>query len=73
MILIMSQVLAPLFDAAETRLVQTGTWLFHGGDPVRSMYLVTAGMVDLTRVTSAGTSVILQRARSGQMLAEASA
>jgi len=73
MILIMSEVLAPLFDAAKPRLVDAGVWLFHGGDLVRNMYLVTEGAVELTRVTGLGAPVVLQRARPGQVLAEASA
>lgn len=73
MIPIMSDVLSLLFDAAEPRRVEAGARLFHSGDPVRQMYLVAEGAVDLTRVTGAGAPVILQRARPGQVLAEASA
>lgn len=69
----MSTVLAPLFDGAELRLIDAGAWLFHGGDRVRTMYLVADGAVDLTRVTGDGAAVILQRTRPGQVLAEASA
>ncbi len=53
--------------------MDAGEWLFHSGDPVRSMYFVAEGAVDLARVTGAGAPVILQRARPGQVLAEASA
>lgn len=73
MIAIMSDVLACLFEAAEQRLVEAGTRLFHNGDTVRHMFLVVGGEVDLTRVTGAGTPVIQQRARPGMVLAEASA
>jgi CRP-like cAMP-binding protein len=73
MIPIMSDALALLFDTAEPRRIYAGARLFHGGDPVHDMYLVTEGAVDLTRVTGTGASVILQRARPGQVLAEASA
>lgn len=73
MIPIMSDGLTPLFNSAEPRRINAGARLFHGGDPVRSMYLVVEGTVDLTRVTGAGALVILQRACPGQVLAEASA
>lgn len=73
MIAIMSEALASLFDTAEPRRIKAGAWLFHGGDPVRAMYLITEGMVELTRVTGAGAPVVLQKARAGQVLAEASA
>lgn len=73
MIPIMSDALASLFTDADQRRIDPGGRLFHAGDPVRSMYLVAEGAVDLTRVTGAGAPVILQRARPGQVLAEASA
>lgn len=73
MIVIMSASLAQLFDGAPPRGIEAGAWLFHGGDPVRNMYLVTAGAVELTRVTGAGAALVQQRARPGQVLAEASA
>ena len=73
MIPIMSDALALLFDATEPRRIDPGAQLFHAGDPVHSVYLVAEGAVDLTRVTGAGATVILQRARPGQVLAEASA
>jgi CRP-like cAMP-binding protein len=73
MITIMSDALAPLFKVAEQRLIDAGTRLFHRGDAVRQMFLVVAGAMVLTRVTEAGTPIILQRARPGAVLAEASA
>ncbi len=73
MIKIMSENLAPLFDGTERRLLDAGACLFHAGDPVSSMYFVADGAVDLTRVTGSGAPVILQRARRGDFLAEASA
>lgn len=73
MIAIMSDALTVLFNAAEPRRIDAGARLFYGGDPVHNMYLVAEGAVDLTRVTGAGAPVILQRARAGQVLAEASA
>ncbi|WP_188909176.1 Crp/Fnr family transcriptional regulator [Salinarimonas ramus] len=73
MIAIMSDSFASLFDVAETRPLHAGSWLFHDGDPVRIMYFVVEGAVDLTRLTDGGVSVMQQRARPGQVLAEASA
>lgn len=73
MIAIMSEVLARLFGTAEPRRIDSGTWLFRAGDPVRDMHLVTEGAVELARVTDAGAPVILQRAGPGQIVAEASA
>jgi CRP-like cAMP-binding protein len=73
MIPIMSENLAPLFNVGERRLLEAGTYLVRSGDAVRYMFLVVAGAVVLTRVTGSGTPVILQRARPGAVLAEASA
>jgi CRP/FNR family transcriptional regulator, dissimilatory nitrate respiration regulator len=73
MITIMSKILAPLLETSEPRALDAGAWIFHAGDPVSNMYFVTEGAVDLTRVTGAGTPIILQRARKGDFLAEASA
>ena len=73
MIAIMSEVFASLFEDAEQRPLDAGAWLFHAGDPVRYMYYIIEGAVDLTRVTTAGAAIVLQKARAGQFLAEASA
>lgn len=73
MIEIMQNLLIPLFDDAASRSVEPGALLFHSGDAVRSMFLVAQGTVILTRVTGTGTSITLQRAHPGQVLAEASA
>jgi CRP-like cAMP-binding protein len=71
--MIMSDTLAALFEVAEQRRIEAGTHLFHCGDTVRYMFLVTAGSVVLTRATGAGAPVILQRTRQGAVIAEASA
>lgn len=73
MITIMSDTLASLFETGQCRVVAAGAWLFHQGDPIRSMYLVVAGALELARVTSTGATIVQQRARPGQILAEASA
>lgn len=46
--------------------------LFLTGEPVRFMFLVTCGQVDLVRHTHEGARVLLVRAGVGQVLAEAS-
>lgn len=53
------------------RLHQEGR-LFHQGDPVRSIYIVKAGLIELIRHQKDGTSIILQRASTGMIIAEAS-
>ena len=71
--MIMSKDIAHLFDAgAECRLAVSEP-LFHSGDPVNFMYLVSDGRMELTRQTRMGASVTLQMAGPGQVLAEASA
>ena len=54
------------------RTLRQGTNLFHQGDPVRAIYVVEDGLVELTRHQSDGTSIILQRATGRTVLAEAS-
>jgi len=58
-------------DAKEI-YIQKGTCLFHAESNIRSLFRVVRGQLFLVRQTSAGTSVILQRARVGDILAEAS-
>ena len=55
---------ARALDADET--------LFRAGDPVRSIYLVMDGVVQLVRHQPHGLQLILQRAVPGDILAEAS-
>ena len=49
-----------------------GERLFHRGEPVIRLYVVTAGGVMLQRDTIDGNRLILQRALPGDVLAEAS-
>lgn len=49
-----------------------GEILFRAGDPVRSLFLVAAGRVRLTRTSPRGSELTLQRASPGAVLAEAS-
>ncbi|MDZ7573817.1 MAG: Crp/Fnr family transcriptional regulator [Pseudotabrizicola sp.] len=73
MIPIMSVELFPLFDGGRTRSLGKDKTLFHTGEPVRSMFLVLQGEVDLIRHTPSGLRVLLFRASTGSVLAEASA
>lgn len=72
MIGIMSDLFEPLFADAAARDFAAGDLLFRAGDPVVSMILLRAGGADLVRHTGHGLKMILQRAGSGQILAEAS-
>jgi CRP-like cAMP-binding protein len=73
MIWIMSVDLFPLFDGGSSRSLAKDETLFLTGAPVRSMFLVTEGQVDLIRHTETGLRVLLYRAGPGSVLAEASA
>lgn len=73
MIVIMSDNLFPLFDGGFSRTLARDESLFLTGAPVRSMFLVTEGQVDLIRHTESGLRILLYRAEAGAVLAEASA
>ena len=49
-----------------------GTFLFHRNDPVRSVFLVTAGKVVLQRPRIDGGMLVLQHATAGHVVAESS-
>jgi CRP-like cAMP-binding protein len=74
MIAIMSAVDATLFRAlgARERALAAGQTLFRRDDPVVSVHAVLAGEVRLVRHRSDGGLLVLQRARTGTLLAEAS-
>jgi CRP-like cAMP-binding protein len=71
MISIMSEFDA-LWTSARLVSLKRGGSLFRAGDPVRSMFRVNTGSVGLERSLPNGTFLILQTARPGSMLAEAS-
>ena len=73
MIKIMSGSFEPIFADAVPRDFAAGESLFRAGDAVVSMFLLRAGQAELVRHTDHGQKMILQRAGSGQILAEASA
>ncbi len=55
-----------------TRSVGEGTMLFERDDPVVSVFRIISGEVHLLRRQQDGAEFILQRARQGELLAEAS-
>lgn len=73
MIMIMQTLISHLFDGARRQSVPSGATLFLTGAPVREMFLVEGGEVHLIRHTTSGDRLILHRAFSGTVLAEASA
>jgi CRP-like cAMP-binding protein len=74
MIAIMSNILfTQLLDLAyREQRVAAGEVLFRAGDRVRSLFLVIAGGIQLTRSLPHGPQLILQRTGPGAILAEAS-
>lgn len=50
----------------------SGGYLFHLGDRVSRLFIVDEGVVELTRYQEDGSQLVLQRAGSGEVLAEAS-
>jgi CRP-like cAMP-binding protein len=74
MIVVMSPRLIDLLPAAEGRDValEAGAFLFHTGDPVATLFVVLKGEVRLVRHQEGGGVIVLQRAGSGMVLAEAS-
>jgi CRP/FNR family transcriptional regulator, dissimilatory nitrate respiration regulator len=74
MITIMSpECSAPLLALADAEIpLADGRTLFRTGDPVRCVYMVRSGCIRLERHQASGDPLILQRASTGQMPAEAS-
>jgi CRP-like cAMP-binding protein len=54
------------------RVFRKNQYLFHQGDAVKSMFLIEDGEARLIRRHADGNVVVLQRAESGSILAEAS-
>jgi len=69
----MSELLISVFKTHAPRQVQTGEYLFHVGQPVRSVFKVAQGVVLLERPLPHGDVICQQRACAGDILAEASA
>ena len=74
MIVIMLRSIEPYLNGLRGRQQHfgNGRHLFHRGDPVTDMHFVMKGSIHLVRHQSDGSTLILQRAEPGSMLAEAS-
>jgi CRP-like cAMP-binding protein len=74
MIVIMSSTIIDALSSVNGRKQElaAGDILFRAGDPVISLFLVTAGALRLTRGLPHGLQLTLQRAGPGAILAEAS-
>ncbi len=74
MIIIMSSELIDFLKICPHRVrdIPVGSTLFWREERVRNLYVVDSGIVDLRRSTEDGNSLILQRAGSKSILAEAS-
>lgn len=73
MIQIMSHPLSSIFDRSPLLHLKHGQRLFHTGQTVQRVFLVTQGQVQLQRHTPQGQALILQNASFDTILAEASA
>ncbi|MCI5077360.1 Crp/Fnr family transcriptional regulator [Oricola sp.] len=58
--------------AGDPRRLEPGESLFRQGDPVSSLFAVQSGMFRLVRYGAGGDAVVLQQARGGDTVAEAS-
>lgn len=74
MIAIMSHAIEPFLKGlvARRRDFDRGQAVFHRGDAVKEVHFVLAGSVHLVRHQDDGSTLILQRAGPGSILAEAS-
>lgn len=74
MIVIMSIPIEPFLSGLRARqwTVDAGQLLFHRGDTVKEVHFILTGSVHLVRYQSDGSTLILQRAGPGSILAEAS-
>jgi len=73
MFLVMSIPFSDVFDNGCIISLAIDQPLFLTGDRVQSMFIVTAGQIDLVRHTKAGARLTLNHAFSGSVPAEASA
>ncbi|MGL4441308.1 MAG: Crp/Fnr family transcriptional regulator [Bosea sp. (in: a-proteobacteria)] len=69
--------MSPLFALADysgpdTRIIKVGELLFRMDDPVLWLFEVITGEIALERVAAHGARLVLQRARHGDLVAEAS-
>ncbi len=59
-------------QAGRRRSLDRGSYLFHQGAPVRSIFVIEEGLVELIRHHRNGASIVVQRATGRTILAEAS-
>ncbi|WP_299479806.1 Crp/Fnr family transcriptional regulator [uncultured Roseibium sp.] len=69
----MSDIFARLFENGSSIQLEGEEYLFFAGDPVKFMYLLLEGQVDLLRHTANGSVMIMNRVFEGCIAAEASA
>lgn len=74
MIVIMSEEFIEhlIAKAERRRTLGRGRYLFHQGDPVREVFIVARGLIELSRRHRDGGTIVLQRAGAKTVLAEAS-
>ena len=74
MITVMSHEIIDLLagHACSRFTLEEGAYLFRQGDDVLSLFLIEDGLVELTRHQRDGRPVVLQRARTRTLIAEAS-
>jgi CRP-like cAMP-binding protein len=61
MIIIMSSLISALFDDGREITLDSGRAVFRLGDPVRLMYFLVEGQIDLVRHTRSGSVLTLNR------------
>jgi CRP/FNR family transcriptional regulator, dissimilatory nitrate respiration regulator len=74
MIAIMLQNFPTLLDGIKSKALSfaAGEHVFHLNDPVRHVHVVQSGSIFLIRHQGDGAALVLQRAKAGSILAEAS-
>ena len=73
MITIMLSALETLFSGSRSVHLPAGAFLFRSASSVAEIFLVHSGQIQLRRHTVHGAEMVLQRARPGMVVAEASA
>lgn len=61
--------LEKIVQAAQTRMLVAGDFLFHQGDPARALYVLTSGRVKLMQYTPEGQQVIIRYIGPGETFA----
>ncbi|WP_189438697.1 Crp/Fnr family transcriptional regulator [Pseudovibrio japonicus] len=63
-----------LLDPGKSRIrsIEAGSFLFHRNDLVRHLYLVLEGEIQLIRHQDSGSAMVLQNAKRGDIVADAS-